>query len=174
MSVTEIFISRPAVGKTHGYTFPIEPYCVKLFENRWYVLARNNRDEMRVYGLDRIEDCVICEIAIFSKHSEIVVRGIVKFVIWACNISNNSSNHCQSFLYSSYISENDTICTIAVADAILNDNDYKTSMRKWCRKYPHPKGEYGSFFLNWVMRPDPYPYNSFGNGSAYIEESFWG
>ena len=60
----------------------------------------------------------------------------------------------------------DTICTIAVADAILNDNDYKTSKRKWCRKFPHPKGEYGSFFLNWVMRPDPYPYNSFGNGSA--------
>lgn len=60
----------------------------------------------------------------------------------------------------------DTICTIAVADAILNSVDYQTSMRRWCRKYPHPKGEYGSYFLNWVMRPDPYPYNSFGNGSA--------
>lgn len=60
----------------------------------------------------------------------------------------------------------DTICTIAVADAILNDVDYQTSMRKWCRKFPHPKGEYGSYFLNWVMRPDPYPYNSFGNVSA--------
>ena len=60
----------------------------------------------------------------------------------------------------------DTICTIAVADAILNDMDYQTSMRKWCRKYPHPKGEYGSYFLNWVVRPDPAPYNSFGNGSA--------
>lgn len=60
----------------------------------------------------------------------------------------------------------DTICTIAMADAILNDSDYQTSMRKWCRKYPHPKGEYGSYFFNWVMRPDPYPYNSFGNGSA--------
>lgn len=60
----------------------------------------------------------------------------------------------------------DTICTIAVADAILNNIDYQTSMRRWCRKYPHPKGEYGSYFLNWVMRPDPYPYNSFGNGSA--------
>lgn len=60
----------------------------------------------------------------------------------------------------------DTICTIAVADAILNNIDYQTAMRKWCRQYPHPKGEYGSYFLNWVMRPDPYPYNSFGNGSA--------
>ncbi len=60
----------------------------------------------------------------------------------------------------------DTICTVAVADAILSHRDFKTSLRRWCRKYPHPKGEYGSYFLNWVMRPDPYPYNSFGNGSA--------
>lgn len=60
----------------------------------------------------------------------------------------------------------DTICTIAVADAILGNHDYQASMRKWCRRYPHPKGEYGSYFFNWVMRSDPYPYNSFGNGSA--------
>lgn len=60
----------------------------------------------------------------------------------------------------------DTICTVAVADAILNRKDYQTAMREWCRKYPHPKGEYGGYFMNWVMRADPYPYNSFGNGSA--------
>ena len=43
--------------RSHGYTFPIEPYCVKLFENRWYVLAHNLRyDDIRLYGLDRIEN----------------------------------------------------------------------------------------------------------------------
>lgn len=42
--------------KSHGYTFPIEPYCVKLFENRWYVLAHNvHYDDIRLYGLDRVE-----------------------------------------------------------------------------------------------------------------------
>lgn len=42
--------------KTQDYTFPIEPYCVKLFENRWYVLGHNlNYDDFRLYGLDRIE-----------------------------------------------------------------------------------------------------------------------
>lgn len=41
--------------KPHGYTFPIEPYCVKMFENRWYVLGRNNRGEIKIYGLDRLE-----------------------------------------------------------------------------------------------------------------------
>ena len=43
--------------KLHGYTFPIEPYCVRLFENRWYVLAHNIRyDDIRLYGLDRMEN----------------------------------------------------------------------------------------------------------------------
>ncbi len=42
--------------KSHGYTFLIEPYCVKLFENRWYVLAHNlYYDDIRLYGLDRVE-----------------------------------------------------------------------------------------------------------------------
>lgn len=48
-------------NKSHGYTFPIEPYCVKLFENRWYVLAHNNRDEVKIYGLDRVEDVEITD-----------------------------------------------------------------------------------------------------------------
>lgn len=60
----------------------------------------------------------------------------------------------------------DTVCTVAVADAILREIDYQTSMRQWCRRYPHPMGEYGGYFFNWVMCPDPSPYNSFGNGSA--------
>lgn len=42
--------------KSRGFSFPIEPYCVKLFENRWYVLAHNvHYDDIRLYGLDRIE-----------------------------------------------------------------------------------------------------------------------
>ena len=84
--------------------------------------------------------------------------------------SNYEFDNTSDYNFTMFGSESDftddTICTIAVADAILNDADYQTSMRRWCRKYPHPKGEYGSYFLNWVMRPDPYPYNSYGNGSA--------
>lgn len=34
----------------------VEPYCVKLKERRWYLLARNiETDEMRTYALDRIQ-----------------------------------------------------------------------------------------------------------------------
>lgn len=48
--------------KLHDYKFPIEPYCVKLFENRWYVLARNTHyDDIRIYGFDRIETAEISD-----------------------------------------------------------------------------------------------------------------
>lgn len=46
--------------KSQSYTFPIEPYCVKLFENRWYVLAHNTHyDDIRLYGLDRVESAQV-------------------------------------------------------------------------------------------------------------------
>ena len=79
---------------------------------------------------------------------------------------NNTSDYNFDIFGPNQDFTDDTICTVAVADAILNNIDYETAMRKWCRKYPHPKGEYGSYFFNWVMRPDPSPYNSYGNGSA--------
>lgn len=60
----------------------------------------------------------------------------------------------------------DTICTVAIADAILNGKSYKDSLLEWCRKYPNPKGAYGGSFANWIHSADPQPYNSFGNGSA--------
>lgn len=60
----------------------------------------------------------------------------------------------------------DTVCTIAIADAILKGRDYGESLHEWCRKYPHPKGGYGGRFAQWVMSDNPKPYNSFGNGSA--------
>ena len=43
-------------NRQRRYTFSIEPYCVRLFDNRWYVLAHNERDEIKIYGLDRLED----------------------------------------------------------------------------------------------------------------------
>ena len=39
-------------GEEH--TYDIEPYCVKLHKNRWYLLGRGEDEKLRVYGLDRI------------------------------------------------------------------------------------------------------------------------
>jgi len=60
----------------------------------------------------------------------------------------------------------DTVCTIAIADAILNDRTYKESLLDWCRRYPNPKGGYGNMFYKWLQQDDPQPQSSFGNGSA--------
>lgn len=43
----------------HGtsHTFSAKPYCLKMFQKRWYLLARNLDDNcLRIYGLDRMED----------------------------------------------------------------------------------------------------------------------
>lgn len=60
----------------------------------------------------------------------------------------------------------DTICTVAIADAILNGRNYQESLLDWCHRYPSPKGAYGGRFAGWIHSLDPQPYNSFGNGSA--------
>lgn len=76
-------------GHDKGYSFPIEPYCVKLFENRWYVLARNNRGEVKIYGLDRLEEVGITDTTYtlprdfdaddyFSSAYGVVIGGDVK------------------------------------------------------------------------------------------------
>lgn len=42
-------------GKPRPATFVVEPYCLKMFKQRWYVLANSPSDnKKRVYGLDRI------------------------------------------------------------------------------------------------------------------------
>lgn len=61
----------------------------------------------------------------------------------------------------------DTICTVAVADALLHgSDDYGKFIHEWCRRYPHPMGGYGGRFAKWVMSNNPQPYGSYGNGSA--------
>lgn len=60
----------------------------------------------------------------------------------------------------------DTICTVAVANALLFQEDYGVCIHRWCRMFPNPKGGYGGRFRQWVISEDPKPYNSLGNGSA--------
>lgn len=60
----------------------------------------------------------------------------------------------------------DTVCTIAVADALLRGSDFGETLRDWCLRYPNPMGGYGGSFSMWLHSPNPQPYNSFGNGAA--------
>jgi ADP-ribosylglycohydrolase len=58
----------------------------------------------------------------------------------------------------------DTVCTVAIAEAAATDRDYKKSLLKWTRKYP--KAGYAGMFKQWSRSDDPQPYGSWGNGSA--------
>lgn len=60
----------------------------------------------------------------------------------------------------------DTVCTVAVADALLKVREYGESIHEWCRRYPHPMGGYGRRFAQWVHSDHPKPTFSFGNGAA--------
>lgn len=58
----------------------------------------------------------------------------------------------------------DTVLTVAVADAILNQKDYGLAIKSYARR--HPLRGYGPRFMLWMLSPSAQPYNSLGNGSA--------
>ena len=58
----------------------------------------------------------------------------------------------------------DTVLTIAIAEAILSGRSYVDSVREIGRRYPG--AGYGGSFIRWLHSNDPRPYNSWGNGSA--------
>lgn len=66
----------------------------------------------------------------------------------------------------------DSVMSIAVADAVLKCNGYYTdlsniaikSMQEIGRKYPNCG--FGLCFYRWIMSDNPTPYGSFGNGAA--------
>ncbi|OPZ98851.1 MAG: ADP-ribosylglycohydrolase [Bacteroidetes bacterium ADurb.Bin408] len=58
----------------------------------------------------------------------------------------------------------DTVMTIAVAEAIMIGGSFVDSMKRWGRSYPD--AGYGTHFAYWLMSDNREPYNSWGNGSA--------
>jgi ADP-ribosylglycohydrolase len=58
----------------------------------------------------------------------------------------------------------DTVLTVAVADAILNGQHYGLAIKRYGLKYPN--AGYGEAFYNWLRAQSIEPYNSWGNGSA--------
>jgi len=58
----------------------------------------------------------------------------------------------------------DTVLTVAVADAILNGEDFAAALRRFGRR--HPNRGFGSSFYVWMHNEAAGPYQSWGNGSA--------
>ena len=58
----------------------------------------------------------------------------------------------------------DSVLTVAVADALLTGRSYRDAVRDWGRRYP--RAGYGGSFFQWLFADDPRPYHSWGNGAA--------
>ncbi|MFN2359175.1 MAG: ADP-ribosylglycohydrolase family protein [Desulfotignum sp.] len=58
----------------------------------------------------------------------------------------------------------DTVLTVAIADAILSGTSYTDSVRTVGQRHPH--AGYGGSFIQWLFADNPKPYNSWGNGAA--------
>jgi len=58
----------------------------------------------------------------------------------------------------------DSVCTVALADALLTGADPARHLQAWCRR--HPGRGYGGMFGQWLHEPAPVAYDSFGNGAA--------
>ena len=58
----------------------------------------------------------------------------------------------------------DSVLSIAIADALLTDRNYEQKLISWARKYPW--AGYGGNFHRWMTAKEQQPYNSWGNGSA--------
>ena len=46
---------------TEGYEKTVCPYALKLFHQRWYMLARTADDQMRIYAFDRITEVLLTD-----------------------------------------------------------------------------------------------------------------
>jgi ADP-ribosylglycohydrolase len=58
----------------------------------------------------------------------------------------------------------DTVCTVAIADALLSGGDFAQYLRAYVRRYPG-RG-YGAMFARWAHTPALPAYGSWGNGAA--------
>jgi ADP-ribosylglycohydrolase len=58
----------------------------------------------------------------------------------------------------------DTVLTMALADAILHNEDYVSLMKQYYLRFPDVG--YGGTFIKWAASSETQPYNSFGNGAA--------
>lgn len=95
-----------------------------------------------------------------------MIGAIIGDIIGSTYEFHNTQNYDFELFPQGSSFTDDSICTIAIADAILRDIPYRDSLIKWCRKYPRLYPMFGSAFSSWFLSDNPQPYDSFGNGAA--------
>ncbi len=94
--------------RTEPTTFETHPYCLKIFRQRWYMLARTvGKEELRIYSLDRIIDIKVLDKALelpagfdaadfFSDYFGIIIGHNVKPSIVEIKASAEQAKYLES------------------------------------------------------------------------------
>lgn len=78
---------------------------------------------------------------------------------------NYRAKNFEPFFHPNASFTDDTVCTIAVADALVNDRSPAESLKDWGSRY-WENGGWGRSFTLWLGSEGLEPYNSWGNGAA--------
>ena len=78
---------------------------------------------------------------------------------------NYRAKNFEPFFHPNASYTDDTVCTIAVADALINVRSPAESLKDWGTRY-WENGGWGRSFALWLGSESLEPYNSYGNGAA--------
>lgn len=93
------------------------------------------------------------------------MRGAIVGDIIGSRFENHPHKNTDFELFSSGCRfTDDTVLTLAVADALMTGTPYAFVFRQFFQRYPH--SGYGKSFMAWGNSTSSKPYGSFGNGSA--------
>lgn len=91
------------------------------------------------------------------------MRGaIIGDVVGSIHERTDPGNFPAVLLQDSCRFTDDTVCTIAIADAILRGTDFGVTLKTWCLRYPN--AGYGGMFKRWLAGQIADGYGSYGNG----------
>lgn len=94
----------------------------------------------------------------------VLIGAVCGDIIGSCYEFASTKDYDFKLFGSSSRFTDDTVCSIAVADALIHNYPFDECLKRWCRKYP--RAGYGGKFRNWIFFDLKGPYNSWGNGSA--------
>ena len=79
--------------------------------------------------------------------------------------NNFRAKNFHPFFHEKAFYTDDTVCTIAVAEALIHERDPAVALKDWGRRY-WENGGWGQRFALWLASDDMAPYDSYGNGAA--------
>lgn len=95
----------------------------------------------------KIENIKTPDPSVLNKRSLVLIGAICGDIIGS-RYEFNSTKQLDFELFTDWSRfTDDTVCSIAIADALMNGNDFVGKLKYWCRKYP--RAGYGGKF-NWL------------------------